>query len=239
MSDNALDAPTHQPSGRAAAIVVAAGQGIRMGGQAKVLRLLAGKPIVAHVLDAIDRATTVSEIVLVANEQSLDEMRRLIGEGGWTKPISAVVGGVRRQDSVAAGLAAIGDENDVVAIHDGARPFASPDLFDAVIAAAWEHGAAIAAVPVVDTLKRVANGRVAETLDRAGVWAAQTPQAARASLLRMGLALDLDVTDEAMLMEAIGQPVAVVDGSRLNLKVTQPLDLVLADAIALHLAGKG
>lgn len=203
-----------------------------MGGVSKVLLPLDGKPVIAHALDAIEAASLIDEIILVGSESTIAEFEKLRSSETWSKLKRVVSGGERRQDSVAAGLEAVDPRTDVIAVHDGARPLASSALFDECIAAAREHGAAIAAVPVVDTLKRVHEGIVAMTVDRTELWAAQTPQAVRADLLRDAMTRCLDVTDEAMLMEAIGQPVRIVEGSRFNFKITHPADLALAETFA-------
>lgn len=209
-----------------------------MGGVPKVLLSLSGRPVIAHVLDALEAAATISEVVLVGSGATLGAFETMRASGEWTKLTRVVAGGERRQDSVAAGLAAADPAADVVVVHDGARPFASPRLFDACVAKARAHGAAIAAIPVVDTLKRVRGDAVVATIDRADLWAAQTPQAARADLFREAMTRGLDVTDESMLMEAIGQPVRVVEGARFNLKITHPADLADAEAIVRMLKDK-
>ena len=207
-----------------------------MGGLAKVLLPLRGQPVITYSLDAMQAAESIDQIVLVCSRETLLALKMLFESGAWPKVSDLVLGGDRRQDSVAAGLAAIADSCEVVAVHDGARPFASPALFDACVAAARKHGAAIAATPVVDTLKRVPLGVALSTINRADLWAAQTPQVFQTRLLRDGFAFanarGLVVTDEAMLMEAIGQPVHVVEGSRFNIKITQPEDLKIAEAFA-------
>ncbi len=218
---------------RTAAVVVAAGRGERVGVPAKVLLPLAGRPVLAHVLDTLDAAASISEIVLVAGVHIRAEAGDLLAAGGWHKPIAVVAGGALRHDSVRLGLAAVSPAMDYVAIHDGARPLASADLFDQCIAAAIEHGAAIAAIPVPDTLKRVRDGLIETTVDRAGLWAAQTPQVFRRSLLLEVIAAPHDgaITDEAGLFEALRLPVAVVTGSATNLKITHPGNLHLAEGI--------
>ena len=144
-------------------------------------------------------------------------------------------GGERRQDSVAAGLAALPEEIEIVVIHDGARPLAEPALFDDCVRAAAETGAAIAATPVADTLKRVAEGEIAATVDRTGLWAAQTPQAFRVSALRDALSASTEqvaaATDEAMLVEQAGGTVLIHPSPAANLKVTTAADLRLAEAM--------
>ena len=216
----------------AAAIVVAAGKGVRFGAPAKTLVPVAGWPLLAWSLDALEAAASVADVTVVAGVHTRAETEALLAAGGWTKARRVAVGGERRQDSVAAGLAAA-PEAEVVVVHDGARPLAPAALFDACVAAARETGAAVAAVPVVDTLKLVEAGRIARTVDRAGLWAAQTPQAFRRSLLLelFARARDRLVTDEAALCEALGIPVAVVEGSPANIKVTRPGDLAVAEAL--------
>ncbi|MHB8837213.1 MAG: 2-C-methyl-D-erythritol 4-phosphate cytidylyltransferase, partial [Candidatus Methylomirabilia bacterium] len=145
----------------------------------------------------------------------------------------AVAGGRERQDSVAAGLRALPAGIDYVVIHDGARPFATAALVERVLAAARRHGAALAAVPVHDTIKRVSPDLFLDgTVDRRALWLAQTPQAFSVGLLReahaQARAAGLEATDDAALVEALGHPVRVVPGSRLNFKITTREDLALA-----------
>jgi len=226
-------APDSPASPRATAVVVAAGRGQRLGAPAKVLLPLAGRPMLAHSLDALERSATVREVVLVVGTHTRAAVEALLAGGPWTLPVVVVEGGERRQDSVAAGLAAVPGAAEVVLVHDAARPLAPPALFDRCAVAAAETGAAIAAIPVADTLKRVEAGRVAATVDRDGLWAAQTPQGFR----REFLAAVVDrcggeaVTDEAGLCQALGIPVAVVPASPTNLKVTRPEDVSLAESL--------
>ena len=230
--------PVDSPS--ATAIVVAAGRGARFGAPAKTLTPLAGRPLLAWSLDALEAATAVADVTVVAGPHTRADTEALLAAGGWSKARRVVVGGERRQDSVAAGLAAA-PPAEIVVVHDGARPLATASLFDACVAAARDAGAAIAAVPVADTLKRIEAGRIAHTVDRSGLWAAQTPQAFRRDLLvglfaRVG---DRTVTDEAALCEALGVPVAVVEGSPANLKVTRPDDLAVAAALLVARGTEG
>ena len=223
------------PAPCATAVIVAAGSGTRIGDPAKVMLPLAGRPLIAHALDAADAASTVADIVVVAGTHTLGPIESLVERGGWRKVRRVVLGGVRRQDSVEAGLLATDPTADVVAVHDGARPLVTPALFDACVAAARLHGAAIAAIPVADTLKRVRDGLIAETIARDALWAAQTPQAARRDLLVAAFAaahrLGLQVTDEAGLLEAAGIAVAVVPGLPANFKITHGDDLRLAEVL--------
>ena len=219
----------------AGAVVVAAGRGDRFGAPDKVLRPLAGRPLLAHVLDAIEAATSVRDLVVVVAPHTRSAVEALIAGGSWTKPRAVVLGGAERQDSVANGVAATRADVPVVVVHDAARPLAGPDLFDRCVATAAVRGAAIAAVPVTDTIKRVRGDLVRETVPRDELWAAQTPQAFRRDLLVASLAdpraSGATFTDEAGLLESLGHPVAIVAGDPFNLKVTVAGDLAIADAI--------
>ena len=218
----------------ATAVVVAAGRGERLGVPTKVLLPVAGQPILGHVLDAIERASSVGSVILVVAAHSQGAIEQLVAVGPWTKIDAIVLGGEQRQHSVAAGVTAVSATAEVIVIHDGARPLAPPALFDRCATAAAATGAAIAAVPVADTLKRVDQTRIVATVDRAGLWAAQTPQAFRRTLLVDVMARGVNLpplTDEASLCEALGIPVHIVLGSPANLKVTHPEDVPLAEAL--------
>jgi 2-C-methyl-D-erythritol 4-phosphate cytidylyltransferase/2-C-methyl-D-erythritol 2,4-cyclodiphosphate synthase len=225
---SALPPPAH-----AAAVVVAAGRGTRLGALDKVLLPLAGRPMLAWSLAALEEAETIGPVVVVAGAHTLEAVARLVREEDFAKVRAVVAGGERRQDSVAAGLAALPEETAVVVIHDGARPLAEAELFDRCARAAAESGAAIVAAPVSDTLKRVADGVITGTVDRTGLWAAQTPQAFRQETLRRVIAASMGetVTDEARLFEIADVPVAIVPASSANLKVTHPEDVAVADAL--------
>jgi 2-C-methyl-D-erythritol 4-phosphate cytidylyltransferase len=218
----------------AAAVIVAAGQGQRFGAPDKILLPLAGKPLLTFALDAVEAAASIDQVVVVVGEHTLDRVKTLVQQGDWRKIMTIVVGGDRRQDSVAAGVAALSGSVDVVALHDGARPFALPALFDAMVGAARRTGGAIAAVPVTDTIKRVTGDRIVGTVPRHDLWAAQTPQAFNLSRLREALQraaqTGRQVTDEAGLFEWLNWPVQIVPGSPDNLKITYSADLGLATA---------
>jgi 2-C-methyl-D-erythritol 4-phosphate cytidylyltransferase/2-C-methyl-D-erythritol 2,4-cyclodiphosphate synthase len=213
--------------------VVAAGRGERLGAPEKVLLPLAGRPMLAWPLAALERAAAIGNVVIVSGPHTREAIAALVHHEGFAKVRAIVAGGERRQDSVAAGLAALPKGTEVVVIHDGARPMAEAELFDRCARAAAETGAAIAATPVADTLKRVAVETIAGTVDRTGLWAAQTPQAFRLETLRRAMTASPDetVTDEARLCEAAGIPVAIVPASPANLKVTHPGDVAVADAL--------
>ena len=221
------------PPERVAAVVVAAGRGERLGVPEKVLLPLAGRPMLAWSLDALEHAETIGPIVVVAGSHTVDAVSQLVRNEGFVKVQAIVAGGERRQDSVGAGLAALPEGIEIVVIHDGARPLAEPELFDRCAVAAAGSGAAIAATPVADTLKSVADGVIAGTVDRAGLWAAQTPQAFRLETLRRVRATSCGelITDEARLWEIAGLPVSVVPASPANLKVTHAEDIPVTDAL--------
>lgn len=214
-----------------AAILLAAGSSRRMDGVDKLWADVAGQPLVAYSLLTLANLEAVSVAVVVAPASRHEELRRLFAAMAGTE-LRCVEGGVRRQDSVAAGLAAA-PEADWYLVHDAARPLVTAEVCTRVVAGAQAHGAAIPALPVADTIKRVAeDGRVLETLDRASLRAVQTPQGFAAPLLRRAHAeVTADVTDDAAQVEALGEPVYVVPGDTANFKVTTPADLDLVRAL--------
>ena len=219
-----------------AAIVVAAGRGERMGGQTpKALIPLAGTPILLHTLRAFDATASIDSIGAVVAEDHCNRTRELLAATGpWRCPLTVVSGGAERQDSVAAGLAALPPAIDLVAVHDGARPFVRPAQIADVIADAARHGAAVLAMPSRDTAKLVdSHGIVTGTPPRESVWLAQTPQVFRAQLLReahdRARREGVIATDDAALLERLGHAVRVVRGDATNLKITTPDDLRWAE----------
>jgi len=211
------------------AIIVAGGVGKRMG-QPKQFLKIAGKPMLAWTVAAFQRVKAVDGIILVVAQDQLDLAEKIKA----SKIIAVVPGGKLRQDSVRNGLAALPKGVQVVLIHDGARPAVLAETINATIREAKQHGAAIAAVPVKDTIKRVAKheARVTETVDRDGLWAAQTPQTFTVALIKKAYEqLKHNVTDDAAAVEMFGIPVRVVMGSYTNLKVTTPDDLPVAAAL--------
>ncbi len=222
---------------RWALILPAAGTGTRMGTrERKTLLRLAGRPVLYHTLDRFRGRADLAQIVLVVHPGDLLRYRRMMAALAAAGVTDVVPGGERRQDSVENGLAAVRPDLRWVAVHDAARPFVPADAIDRVLAAARAHGAAIAGVPAVDTLKRVdRKGRVVETLDRREIWAIQTPQIFRRDRLTKAYAdaraRGLSVTDDAGLLEAAGHRVVVVPGAYENLKITTPADLALARAL--------
>jgi len=232
------------PTPTATAVLVAAGNSTRMGpGERKPWRTLLGRPLVWHTLAAFDAAPSVSEVVLVGHHDDLERLERLrASEPVFAKVRSIVAGGAERTDSVRAGIAAASPAAQVLLVHDAARATIDADTIARAVAAAWEQDAAVVAVPVRDTLKRAdAEGRAVDTLDREGLWAAQTPQAFRAERLRAALERAAregwTPTDDAALFERYFGPVAIVPGDPANLKITTAADLVLAEAILARRGG--
>lgn len=227
-------------AGMNSAIIVAAGQGTRMGpGVDKLFLAVAGRPVVAHTWQRFNDAPGIDEIVLVVREGMQSAFAELAREFNLNKPHRFVVGGAERQDSVWNGLAAISPLAHIVAIQDGARPCTSQELIADTIEAALETGAAVAAQAVTDTIKESDDGQIiARNLDRAKLWAVQTPQTFRVEVFRHALAevrrRGLRVTDDTAACELIGQPVRLVPGTRPNPKVTLPADL---PRVGLLLAG--
>lgn len=202
-----------------------------MDGIDKVWAPLAGAPVLAHSIRVADEVA--SELVVVIKQADEVRVVQMLEGLRLRIPWRITRGGARRQDSVKSGLRAV-RAGESVAVHDAARPLATPDLFKRVWAASLHGGAAIPAVPLSDTIKRVENEQVVQTLDRRNLWAVQTPQVFDMRLLSgiyNHIDVDEQVTDDASLMEASGNPVAVVTGEPWNFKVTTPADLQLAGAI--------
>ena len=221
------------------AIVPAAGAGKRLGlGINKASAKLAGAPLLVHCLHMLEETKLVTEAIVVLAPAEVEEGEQLLDryqpEYFPALPIKVVAGGKERQDSVANALAAVPDDTAYIAVHDGARPFAGRAVFERTLAAAKEQGAAIAAVPVKNTIKVVdASGVVVDTPMRSTLVAVQTPQIFRASLLKEAYAAlaakPAAVTDDASVVELLGHRVVVAQGRYENIKITTPEDLVLAE----------
>lgn len=214
------------------AIIVAAGKSARMDGVDKVFASLAGKPMLTHVLGVFDSCPSVNQIVVVLNESNIKQGSELVKKQRYSKDIAVCIGGNLRQDSVAEGLKRLTDCRWVI-IHDGARPCLSADLIDKGLREAKDSGAAIAAVPAKDTIKRVGTDMVIEdTPQREAIWMAQTPQIFRWEVITKAYRrADCVGTDDAALVEASGYKVKVYMGSYDNIKVTTPHDLAIAELI--------
>ena len=222
---------------RASAIIVAAGSGTRLGsGQPKAFVKLYGLPMLHHSLATLAKLTQVEEVVIAIPAGMERKTREEVARAGLAAPVKITEGGLERQDSVRIALALTSAEAEVIVIHDAARPFADAALFRRCIDAAAARGAAIAAIPVADTLKRVAEGIIHSTLKRAGLYQAQTPQAFQRRLLiaahERATREHIIATDDADLVEQIGGTVEIVEASALNMKITTKSDLTIAEAIA-------
>jgi 2-C-methyl-D-erythritol 4-phosphate cytidylyltransferase len=220
---------------KALAIIVAAGRGERMGlARPKAFLEVGGVPMLLRAARAFDATDAVGTLVVVVPDGETDAARRMLA--ALRKPVLVVAGGDRRQDSVLEGMnqAPVGFDGAVL-VHDAARPFVEPGLIEAVARATEAHGAAIPVISVVDTIKRVQDERVAATLERASLVAAQTPQGFRYALLARAYEeacrARITITDEAMAVERLGMPVAIVPGSPRNRKLTTPEDLAWAEAV--------
>lgn len=223
---------------RVAAIIAAGGRGARLGAdRPKQLLTLGGRTILDRSVDAFVGHPRIDEVVIVAPADLVDGLRE-----AWAtcpKPVRVVIGGARRQDSVASGFAAVDGQVDVVLIHDAARPFVSADVIARTLDAAVESGAALAALPSSDTVKLAADGEAApptveRTIPRERVYLAQTPQGFRADVLRHAIEVGRTLgtaTDEAALAEAAGYAVRLVAGDPANLKITTRADLEVASAM--------
>ncbi len=219
-------------SNKIGAVIVAAGASKRMAGINKLFAPLGGKPLLTWSVDTCHRCRLVEQIVLVLNDEDLARGRKLGMERGWFK-VTLCPGGARRQDSVGEGLKRI-EDCDWVMIQDGARPFLTLDLIENGLKAARESGAAIPAVPVKDTIK-LADRRnlIKRTLNRDRLWMAQTPQIFSFDMIiRAHGRLDVEVTDDAAIVERLGHKVKLYMGDYRNIKVTTPEDLALARIIA-------
>jgi 2-C-methyl-D-erythritol 4-phosphate cytidylyltransferase len=203
-----------------------------MVGTNKLFASLGGKPLLAWSVDTCERCGLVRQIVLALNDKDLARGEKLRKERSWSKA-TLCRGGVRRQDSVIEGLRQV-RACDWVMIHDGARPFLTPDLIENGLKIANELGAAVAAVPVKDTIKFAGiGGLTKETLKRDRLWAAQTPQIFNFDLITMAYEnLTVEVTDDATAVELLGYKVKLYMGNHRNIKVTTPEDLALARIIA-------
>ena len=220
------------------AIVVAAGKGTRLGGsRPKQFLELGGVPILVHALRQFERSREISEIITVLPAEDTAGFQSVVQEFGLTKTGRAIAGGATRAQSVRHGLEAIANA-EIVAIHDGVRPFVTPDEIDRVVQAAMASGAAILTAPVADTIKRIAGEQVLETVPRAALRRALTPQCFRFEILKRAyLALDkleaagAEITDDCFLVEQLGIEIVAVKGSARNIKITTEEDLAWAERL--------
>jgi 2-C-methyl-D-erythritol 4-phosphate cytidylyltransferase len=220
------------PRGDVAVIVAAAGAGVRLGpGGPKALRPLRGEPLLVHAVRRVAAAPSVGTIVVAGPAPDVADICNLLAP---VCAVTVVAGGVTRQESVSAALAALPPGPDIVLVHDAARAFAPPSLIESVAAAVRAgHDAAIPVLPVVDTVKEVsADGVVLGTIERAALRSVQTPQGFRRAVLVAAHAAAVDpLTDDAGLVEKLGVRVTCVPGSERALKITRPFDLAVAEVL--------
>jgi 2-C-methyl-D-erythritol 4-phosphate cytidylyltransferase len=219
------------------AIIAAAGQGTRMAGnRPKQFLELAGVPIIIHTLKAFEHCEAIQEIIVVLSAEEIPGFLSLADKHGTAKLGGVVPGGSSRAESVLNGLLVAGEKSpEIVAVHDGVRPFVTPDEISRTVAAAQVDGAAIMVSPPVDTMKEVRDGAVIRTISRNELRNALTPQCFRYKLLRRAYeAVDVsdpDLTDESTLVERLGVRIAIVEGSARNIKITRPEDIAIAEAV--------
>ena len=222
------------------AIVAAAGSSRRMEGENKLLLPLEGIPVLARTLLALDAARLVDEIVVAVREADLLTVGDLCKIYGVSKPVKIVRGGGTRLESVYAASLECREDAAFLAVHDGARPLAEPELIDRVIALAHRTNAAAPAVPVKDTIKLVQGSVVERTPNRDSLRAIQTPQAFDAQLLRAALQAaseaGAEVTDDCAAVERLGMKVALTAGDERNIKLTTPVDLLVGELLAEEVA---
>ena len=208
-----------------AAVIPAAGKGSRLGGLPKQMRLLGGAPVLFRTTSIFDQHPAISSIVVVAHPDALEDTKEILKP--LSKLYSVLAGGATRQESVMAGVAAVKEDVSIVLIHDVARPFVSARVISDVIEGVENTGAAAAALPIQDTVRYGNEGLFTKTASRDGLYAMQTPQGFRRSLLIKAMHQDsghLWATDDVALMQRIGQPVRIVEGDPRNMKITTQSD---------------
>ena len=226
------------------AIVVAAGKGTRLGGdRPKQFLELDGIPVIFHTLRQFERCREIDEVVAVLPAEETAAFQSLAQQFGQQKLSRVIAGGETRAQSVLRGLASI-HEADIVAVHDGVRPFVAPEEIDQVVGAARTGGAAILVAPVADTIKEINNGRVVRTLARSQLRRALTPQCFRFDILKRAYdqlaeveGEGIEVTDDSLLVERLGVEIVAVEGSARNIKITKEEDLMIGEAILRSVVG--
>jgi 2-C-methyl-D-erythritol 4-phosphate cytidylyltransferase len=218
------------------AVIVAAGKGIRMNDSVlKQYMPLAGRPVISHTLAVFDGCNLINKIFLVVSQNDFDYCRNNILPM-LKKKISLVAGGKERQDSVYNGLIAVGENNGIVIIHDGVRPFVNKEMLKSCVRGTNKYGSCIIGVPVQDTLKKISrSGDIEKTIERNNIWLAQTPQAFQYEILRKAhenaRLKGHAGTDDAFLVEQMGTSVKIIKGNKNNIKITTREDLRLAEVM--------
>ena len=216
-------------------VVAAAGSSARMGGIDKLFLEIGGIPVLAHTLRALAGCRSIREIIVVTREEEVEKVAEMCAGHQITKISKIIAGGATRMESVYNGVLQVSPEAELIAIHDGARPFVTENLIALVVEAAAKYNAAAPAVPVTSTVKQAKNGMVVKTIDRSELFEIQTPQIFTAELIKAALQNAVDqslyITDDCMAVEALGCPVKLTSGSRENIKLTTKADIIYAEAL--------
>lgn len=216
------------------AIIPAAGQGKRFG-KKKQLILINNRPLLFYTLIPFIKCDLINEIIIALPPEDIDFVNKYLIELNYEKKINLIKGGKERQYSVLNAISQTNKNNDIICIHDAVRPFISLEILEKTIESCILNGAAIVAVPSVDTLKKIKNSYVAKTVSRETIWKAQTPQIFKRSILERSLSVaiksNMNETDESSIVEKAGYKVSIVEGSPLNIKITSEEDWMIANAI--------
>lgn len=220
---------------KTSAIIVCAGNSTRMGGINKILMPLGNRKVIGVTMTAFQNCESISEIVVVARESDIPEIKKEAERIGITKLKDCVTGGETRQKSVINGAKCISKDSEMIAVHDGARPLVRPEHIEKVIKDAAVFGAATLGVPVKDTIKTVDDGIIVDTPPRNSLYITQTPQVFKRSKYFEGvdfaLEYGLDCTDDCQLVEAVGTKVCMTTGDYTNIKITTPEDIKIAETL--------
>ena len=216
-------------------IIVSAGKSERMNGIDKQLSEISGIPVIIRSAMAFDKISSTNEIIIVTSSNKLEVLEKLLSEYNFQHDIKFTCGGDSRYESVCKGFSLVSGESDFVAIHDGARPLVSKALIENVFQNAEKHGASAPFIPLNDTVKIVRNSFVENTPDRGSMMAVQTPQVFKRKLYKKALESSVvkqnGFTDDCQLVEAIGEKVFITDGENSNIKITNPIDLKIAEIL--------
>ena len=216
------------------AIIPAAGQGKRFG-KKKQLILINNRPLLFYTLIPFIKCDLINEIIIALPHEDIDFVNKYLIELNYEKKINLIKGGQERQYSVLNAISQTNKNNDIICIHDAVRPFISLELLEKTIESCILNGAAIVAVPSVDTLKKIKKSYVVKTVSRETIWKAQTPQIFKRSILERSLSIaiksNMNETDESSIVEKAGYKVSIVEGSPLNIKITSEEDWMIANAI--------
>lgn len=223
------------------AVIVAAGNASRMGGTDKIICELGGIPVIVRSLQFFQESQLIQEVIIVTRQEIMLEIGRLCKDYGLSKVTKIMPGGESRMESVQIGLCEVNATADLIAIHDGARPFLSKEVLENAVRQAELTGAAAPGIPVKDTIKLTEKGVIKRTLPRELLYAIQTPQVFEATLIKAAIAKAKEdgvaITDDCSAVERLGFPVIVTVGSEENIKLTTPNDLLLGEVILSGGAG--